>query len=79
MEQRVIYDGKAFVSFNSGTGHQDVELVDILLLELESGSYELRSPRQQPGHQVLITTLEGLTVQGIVLTQGPGLTRLKTR
>lgn len=76
MQSCVIYEGKAFVSFNSG--HHDIELVDIVLMQLGIGVYELRSSRQRAGHQILITTLDGRTIQGLVLSQATGITQFKS-
>lgn len=79
MSQKVVYEGKAFVSFFTDSDNQPLELVDVSLTELEPGLYELQCSRQQQGTRVVITTPNGLSISGHVVMQDPGITRFKAR
>jgi GH18 family chitinase len=79
MDHTVVFEGKAFVSFFTDSNHQQLELVSVIVVLLTAGMYELRSPKQQPGTRVLITSIGGWSISGAILSQAPGVTRFSAR
>ncbi|MCU9949879.1 hypothetical protein [Pseudomonas sp. PDM13] len=79
MDQKVIFEGKAFVSFFTDSDHQQLELVNVFIVQLDIEIFELRCPKQQTGTSVLITSLGGLSMSGPIIMQASGITRFRAR
>jgi hypothetical protein len=77
--KKVVYSGKAFLTFTALSSKESVECADVQLLQLENGIYELQSQKQAVAFRLLITTDSGKKWGGIVVEQTPGATRFVQR
>lgn len=77
--KKVVYSGKAFLTFTALSSKESIECADVQLLQLENGIYELQSQKQAVAFRVLITTDSGRAWEGIVVEQMPGVTRFVQR
>ncbi len=77
MNEAVLYQGLAYVSFETLSEQSSVELKQIALIDLGNSTFELRSTRQVPARRLLITPINQQSIQGNIISQTPGTTTFR--
>lgn len=74
MNEAVLYQGLAYVSFETHSEQSSVELKQIVLVDLGYSTFELRSTGQVAARRLIVTPISQQSLQGNIISQSPGIT-----
>lgn len=74
MNEAVLYQGLAYVSFETLSDQSSVELKQIVLIDLGNSTFELRSTQQVAARRLIVTPINQPSLKGNIISQAPGTT-----
>lgn len=74
MNEALMYEGLAFVSFDDQAGPPSLDLIEVRVIQIGILTFQLHCSRQQAGRRVIITPAGQPSIQGNITAQESGVT-----